>query len=270
MTSRQPPSRPSLAGDLGGDREQPAEQRAVVLGQVGRRGDVRDAGSRGRGSGPAGRCRGTRTRGRPRGPCRRDLARGDAAEQAVVGHAAAPVASMGRAVAASLRGAGSIAQDLADDAVRGVAVDGVRRTVTIAFSRSTGSPGRGVDADEDVVLRVARPIGRRRAASPRGPGSPSRGRRRANAARAPRPSPSSSAARAFFVRLGDLARHPGRRRPGPRRVAEDVEAGEVERPDERERSGRRPRRPRSGSRRSRRRGRRRRGWPRVPARRPRA
>ena len=67
-------------------REEAAEQRAVGLGQVERRRDVRGAGSAGCGSAPAARCPGSRcTLVVLVDPGRRDLAGDDPAEQAV-GH----------------------------------------------------------------------------------------------------------------------------------------------------------------------------------------
>ena len=112
----------------------------------------------------------------------------------------------------------------------------VRRTVTIAFSRSPGSPARGATATRtwSSAWPTQRPSGRR--CSSEDPG------RRADA-RAREPCLRLGAQReqvggARLLRpLVDLAGHPRRGRPGPRRVAEHVEPGGLEALDERERPG---------------------------------
>ena len=92
-----------------------------------------------------------------------------------------------------------------------------------------------VDGDERVVRRVADPAAVVQARLEQDVGRPADVAPRPSAARASAATARSSAARRFFVALVDLARPSGSPACPGAGVAEDVETGEVDRPDERDR-----------------------------------
>ena len=252
VTSRQPPSRPSLPGDDCRHGEQ-----APQVGPVGLR--------RGR---PPTRCA-PRHQQEVVGRLRMevpdgedevilvdahggDLALGDTAEQAISAHAPLLVGPRsGERERTVRRGAGRHRGSHRGRA-RDPGLDRVRCTVRIAFSRSwiagreVTRPGRGP--------RRGRPTGHRAGACSTSTRVTVPTARRANAARAS--AATAELGRARLLRpLVHLARHLRRGRPRPGRVPEDVQAGEVQRADEGDRPREGRRRPPSGSRRSRPRGR---------------
>ena len=127
----------------------------------------------------------------------------------------------------SARGAGSTSRISPVTRSGGRRRPAVRRTVRIAFSRSTGSPRSRRHRHGRVVLRVTDPAAVGQPGLDEHAGRRSRGAGRTGPClrterqelRGPR----------LLRALGDLAGHPRRRRPGPARVAEDVEPGEIER-----------------------------------------